>query len=121
MGSIDRAIEAGEWPLTVSAPDLARLYSVVIQGIAHQAQHGGTQEHLFGVVDMAMQSWPGDPASDDKCTGGTSPKPPPNYQDDDDSIDAADWRPASSSECVRRDLERTHSPGQRPEVDHVTP
>jgi hypothetical protein len=29
-------------PLTVSAPDLARFYSVVIQGIALQAQHGGT-------------------------------------------------------------------------------
>ena len=35
-----------------------------------------------------------DPASDDKCTGGTSPNPPPQYQEDDDSIDAADWRPA---------------------------
>ncbi len=54
----DRAIEAGELPLTVSAPDLARFYSVVIQGIALQAQHGGTQEQLFGVVDMAMESWP---------------------------------------------------------------
>ena len=54
----DRAIEAGELPLTVSAPDLARFYSVVIQGIALQAQHGGTQEQLFGVVDMVMESWP---------------------------------------------------------------
>ena len=54
----DRAIEAGELPLTVSAPNLARFYSVVIQGIALQAQHGGTQEQLFGVVDMAMESWP---------------------------------------------------------------
>ncbi len=54
----DRAIEAGELPVTVSAPDLARFYSVVIQGIALQAQHGGTQEQLFGVVDMAMESWP---------------------------------------------------------------
>ena len=54
----DRAIEAGELPLTVSAPDLARFYSVIIQGIALQAQHGGTQEQLFGVVDMVMESWP---------------------------------------------------------------
>jgi hypothetical protein len=58
VGPIDRAIEAGELPLTVSAPDLARFYSVVIQGIALQAQHGGTQEQLFGVVDMVMESWP---------------------------------------------------------------
>jgi eukaryotic-like serine/threonine-protein kinase len=35
-----------------------------------------------------------DPARDDKCTGGTSPNPPFHYQEDDDSIDAADWRPA---------------------------
>src|SRR5271168_1367454 len=62
-----------------------------------------------------------DPACDDKCTGGTSPNPPPQYQEDDDSIDEADWRPALSNECVRRDRERTHSPGKTPEVDHVTP
>ena len=54
----DRAIEAGELPLTVSAPDLARFYSVIIQGIALQAQHGGTQEQLFGVVDMVIEGWP---------------------------------------------------------------
>ncbi len=35
-----------------------------------------------------------DPARDDKCTGRTSPNPPPRYREDDDSIDAAEWPPA---------------------------
>jgi AcrR family transcriptional regulator len=52
------AIECGELPRDVSPEDLARFYAVVIQGIALQAQHGGTQEQLLRVVDVAMQQWP---------------------------------------------------------------
>lgn len=53
-----RAIESGELPRAVSSDDLARFYAVVIQGIALQAQHGGTREPLLRVVDVAMQQWP---------------------------------------------------------------
>jgi hypothetical protein len=33
-------------------------YSVVVQGIALQAQHGETTEELLHVVGVAMDSWP---------------------------------------------------------------
>ena len=54
------------------------------------------REGLAGLarVDMAMESCSCDPASDDQCSGGTSPNPPPRYQKDDDSTGAADRRPA---------------------------
>ena len=55
----DRAIESRELLGHASPEKLARYYSVVMQGIALQAQHGGTQEQLLGVVDLAMISWPG--------------------------------------------------------------
>jgi AcrR family transcriptional regulator len=55
----DRAIEEGELPRDVSTEDLARFYSVLVQGIALQAQHGGTREQLLRVVETAMQGWPG--------------------------------------------------------------
>ena len=55
----DRAIKGGELPHKVSSEGLARFYAVVIQGLALQAQHGGTREQLLSVVDMAMASWPG--------------------------------------------------------------
>jgi AcrR family transcriptional regulator len=54
----DRAIEEGELPRGTASEDLARFYSVMVQGIALQAQHGGTREQLLRVVDVAMQSWP---------------------------------------------------------------
>jgi AcrR family transcriptional regulator len=55
----DRAIKGGELPHKVSSEGPARFYAVVIQGLALQAQHGGTREQLLSVVDMAMASWPG--------------------------------------------------------------
>jgi hypothetical protein len=118
----DRAVEAGELPLTVSATDLARFYAVVIQGIALQAQHGGTQEQLFGVVDMAMESWPVRSRKRGQLHRPAESNPAAQDQDqeEDESIDAAKRRPAQSNECVRRDHERTDSPGKRPEIDHVT-
>ena len=57
----DRAIDEGELPRGAASEDLARFYSVVVQGIALQAQHGGTREQLLRVVDVAMQSWPTQP------------------------------------------------------------
>jgi AcrR family transcriptional regulator len=54
----DRAIAAGELPDNALSAHLARFYSVVVQGIALQAQHGGTTEELLRVVDVAMDSWP---------------------------------------------------------------
>jgi AcrR family transcriptional regulator len=55
----DRALEEGELPREVSTEDLARFYSVLVQGIALQAQHGGTRKQLLRVVETAMQGWPG--------------------------------------------------------------
>jgi AcrR family transcriptional regulator len=54
----DRALEAGQLPRGTSSADLARFYSVMVQGLALQAQHGGTREQLLRVVDVAMRSWP---------------------------------------------------------------
>jgi len=55
---IKKAIKDGELPKSVSADDLARFFAVVIQGLALQAQHGGTKEELLSVVDVAMERWP---------------------------------------------------------------
>jgi AcrR family transcriptional regulator len=54
----ERALESGELPPDASPEDLARFYSVMVQGIALQAQHGGTREQLLRVVDVAMEQWP---------------------------------------------------------------
>jgi AcrR family transcriptional regulator len=54
----DRAIEEGDLPRDVSSGDLARFYLVVIQGLALQAQHGGTMQQLLRVVDVAIGQWP---------------------------------------------------------------
>jgi AcrR family transcriptional regulator len=55
----DLAIEEGELPRNVSSEDLARFYSVIVQGLALQAQHGGTAEQLLRVVNVAIEQWPG--------------------------------------------------------------
>jgi AcrR family transcriptional regulator len=54
----DRAIQEGELPSNISTENLARFYSVMIQGLALQAQHGGTKQELLGVVEVAMENWP---------------------------------------------------------------
>jgi AcrR family transcriptional regulator len=54
----DKAVEEGELPRSASTGDLARFYAVIIQGIALQAQHGGTRDDLMRVVDVAMDRWP---------------------------------------------------------------
>jgi len=54
----ESALESGELPPNAAPSDLARFYSVMVQGIALQAQHGGTREQLLRVVDVAMEQWP---------------------------------------------------------------
>ncbi|WP_243856903.1 TetR/AcrR family transcriptional regulator [Paraburkholderia sp. BL6665CI2N2] len=53
-----RAVEDGELAREVSPTTLARFLSVLIQGLALQAQHGGTRRELLHVVDVAMAAWP---------------------------------------------------------------
>ena len=55
---LEMAVEEGELPADASAVDLAKFYAVMIQGFALQAQHGGTREDLFRVIDIAMSEWP---------------------------------------------------------------
>jgi AcrR family transcriptional regulator len=42
----------------ISPADRARFYALVVQGIALQAQHGGTRADLDRVVDVVMSGWP---------------------------------------------------------------
>jgi AcrR family transcriptional regulator len=60
---LDLAVSNGELPTTVSTADLARFFAVIIQGMALQAQHGGTREELVRVVEHALSQWPTPPAS----------------------------------------------------------
>lgn len=52
------AAQAGELPPTTVPRDLANYFAVLVQGIALQAQHGGTRKDLLRVVDVAMEGWP---------------------------------------------------------------
>jgi hypothetical protein len=52
---LDLAVEDGELSSDVSTTDLAKFYTVVIQGLA---QHGGTRKDLLRVVAVAMEPWP---------------------------------------------------------------
>jgi AcrR family transcriptional regulator len=58
MHRLEQAIRDGELPPGTVAADYAAYYAVIIQGIALQAQHGGSPERLMNVVDVAMASWP---------------------------------------------------------------
>jgi AcrR family transcriptional regulator len=53
----NRAIEAGELPRG-SAADLARLCSVMVQGLALQAKAGSSRKELHRVVDLYLDTWP---------------------------------------------------------------
>ena len=90
----DRAIEAGELPLTISAPDLDGSTRWLSRASRFRLSTGGRRSNFSAWWTWRWRVGRCDPASDDKCTGGTSPNPPPQHQEDDDSIDAADWRPA---------------------------
>jgi AcrR family transcriptional regulator len=55
---LDLAVTNGELTRTESTADLARFFAVMIQGLALQAQHGGTREELLRVVEQALSRWP---------------------------------------------------------------
>lgn len=55
---LDRALADDELARDVSTADLARAYTVMIQGMALEAQHGATRDQLLRVVDLAMTMWP---------------------------------------------------------------
>lgn len=54
----ERATKAGELTCATPPGDLARFYFVLLQGLALQAQHGGTRDQLLRLVDLAMEKWP---------------------------------------------------------------
>jgi hypothetical protein len=54
----EQAVREGELPRDADTPALARFYSVVIQGIALDAQHGGTRDELRRAADTAVAAWP---------------------------------------------------------------
>jgi AcrR family transcriptional regulator len=60
---LDLAVTNGELAADVSTADLARFFTVIIQGLALHAQHGGTREELLRVVDHALSSWPAPPVT----------------------------------------------------------
>jgi AcrR family transcriptional regulator len=55
----DEAVRDGELPPQADTDALGRFYSIVIQGIALDAQHGGTRQQLLRAVDVALAAWPG--------------------------------------------------------------
>jgi AcrR family transcriptional regulator len=54
----DQAVIAGELPARADTDALGRFYSVTIQGLALDAQHGGTREQLLRAVEVALAAWP---------------------------------------------------------------
>jgi AcrR family transcriptional regulator len=59
----DQAVIDGELPARTDTGALGRFYSVTIQGLALDAQHGGTREQLLGAADVALSAWPGLPGA----------------------------------------------------------
>jgi hypothetical protein len=55
----DRAVIDGELPARTDTAALGRFYSVTIQGLALDAQHGGNREQLLRAADVALAAWPG--------------------------------------------------------------
>ena len=54
----ERAVEAEELPRHISSQDLAKFYSLIVQGLVLQARGGAKPEQLLRVVDVAMARWP---------------------------------------------------------------
>ena len=59
---IQRGIDAGELPPAPGADALANFSAIVYQGMSMQAKDGATKASLLASVDMAMRSWPPEPA-----------------------------------------------------------
>jgi TetR/AcrR family transcriptional regulator, copper-responsive repressor len=55
----DQAVRNGELPPRADTDALARFYSIIIQGLALDAQHGATRQQLLRAVDIALAAWPG--------------------------------------------------------------
>ena len=55
----DQAARQGELPPLTDTDALARFYSIIIQGLALDAQHGGTRQQLLRAIDVALAAWPG--------------------------------------------------------------
>ena len=55
----DQAVRDGELPPQADTDALGRFYSIIIQGLALDAQHGGTRQQLLRAVDVALAAWPG--------------------------------------------------------------
>jgi TetR/AcrR family transcriptional regulator, copper-responsive repressor len=54
----DQAVRDGELPPQADTEALGRFYSIIIQGLALDAQHGGTRQQLLRAVDVALAAWP---------------------------------------------------------------
>jgi AcrR family transcriptional regulator len=54
-----QAVRDGELPPQTDTDALARFYSIIIQGLALDAQHGATRQQLLRAVDVAVAAWPG--------------------------------------------------------------
>ena len=54
----DQAVRDGELPPQADTEALGRFYSIVIQGLALDAQHGGTRQQLLKAADIALAAWP---------------------------------------------------------------
>jgi len=55
----DQAVRDGELPPQADTDALGRFYSVIIQGLALDAQHGATRQQLLKTADIALAAWPG--------------------------------------------------------------
>ena len=55
----DEAVRDGELPPQADTEALGRFYSIIIQGLALDAQHGGTRPQLLRAVEVALAAWPG--------------------------------------------------------------
>lgn len=55
----DQAVRDRELPPKADTDALGRFYSIIIQGLALDAQHGGTRQQLLQAVDIALAAWPG--------------------------------------------------------------
>jgi AcrR family transcriptional regulator len=62
----DRAVAEGDLPAGVSADDLARFVTTIMQGLSVHAAGGATRRQQLAVVDIALRAWPSGPEKSDK-------------------------------------------------------
>lgn len=54
----EKAKAEGELPETADPGDLSQFFYIVFQGMALQAQHGGTRDQLMRAARVAIDQWP---------------------------------------------------------------